>query len=132
VSLKSLLQAGHGFLHVAQDSPKLVIAGVEYAATMGTQNTASPLVFGGEAEEIDCTAIISKADMATDPAVAALASHEAENIRYRIVAVREPAGGSTYELDLRRDAREYYLQLATGSEFHLLLGSANAAKLILN
>ena len=109
----------------------LVIAGVEYNATLGTQNTVSPLVFGGDAEDIDCTAIISKADLATDPAVGALCSYESENIRYRIVSVREPAGGSTYEIELRRDAREYYLRLDTAGAFDFLLGSENAAKLIL-
>ena len=131
MSLKNLLQAAHGFIHQAQDSPVLVIAGVSYNVTLGTQNTSSTIVFGGDAEEIDCTATISKADMASDPALSSLASYESENIRFKIVAVREPAGGSTYEIDLRRDAREYYFQLDTAGAFHLLLGSENAAKLIL-
>ena len=128
MSLANLLQASHAFLHNAQGAPTITINGVAYNCTLGTQNQSAPVQFGGPAEAIETTAIISKSDLTTEPAIGALASNENENIRYRIMEIREPAGAGVYEIDLGRDAREYYLEMGNGHK--LLLGS-NDAKLAL-
>lgn len=97
-AISLLIHASQRKLETLLGSPLLTIGEASYLCVPSTLNAGNQLEIGGLLETIDLTLIVRKDIMPSRPATGSKLTHS--GTEYRVLTVNEPAGGTTWEINV--------------------------------
>lgn len=96
--ISQLIHASQRKLETLLGSPTFSVGDASFLCVPSTLNAGNQLEIGGLLETIELTLIVRKDILPTRPATGSKLTHG--GTEYRVLTVNEPAGGTTWEINV--------------------------------